>query len=340
MRNLNVNTNNLKHNINILSKYDKKIIAVVKNNFYGIGYRYVAHIDKMVSGYAVNTVNEAKELKTYTDKNILILSPTDPSMISSLDDYIYTITSMEQLEAFIKSNITVKIAVKINSGNNKFGISSSNVMNAMIKIKKSNLNLKDIYTSISPHSADFELANRIMIDSINIVLKYNKDINIHMHDTTGVLSGNINKSNYVTHVRLGMGILGIYPTDRTGYTQLKLALDVNVKVTDKKKVSKGSRLGNTSEPVSEDLNIIILPIGYSSGFSKILENKQFKLGFNELKIEKVGMNNTIISLDEKDYDKLNVLDTDVCILRDKIDLRVLAESSMTTQEDIIYKFFN
>ena len=121
MNTMHINLKSIISNINNIKKLNKKIIFVVKGNVYGFGFKIIPYLDKNIESYAVSSISEAKELKKYTSKNILILSPVIPSEIVIDNQITYVISSIEQFNRYIHYKIqNINIAMKINTGLNRF----------------------------------------------------------------------------------------------------------------------------------------------------------------------------------------------------------------------------
>ena len=111
MKQLVVNKEDLKHNINRIKDYTKKIsnddnytiIAVVKGNGYGLGLNEYSEVlvENGIKYLAVATFEEAIELrKEQKDVNILMMSP---------------LYNKQELEETVKNNITIAIDSKENA---------------------------------------------------------------------------------------------------------------------------------------------------------------------------------------------------------------------------------
>ena len=87
---LEINLDNFKKNCQYLIDHtNKKLIAVIKANGYGLGDRYLAKcaIDAGCSMLAVSSIEEALIVREVTDKDILILGYVDPKEADYLKKY-------------------------------------------------------------------------------------------------------------------------------------------------------------------------------------------------------------------------------------------------------------
>ena len=92
-----VDVGNITENIKKVRRTRKSIIFVVKGCVYGVGYELLPYVDKLVDSFAVSSVAEANKVRSISNKNVLILSPVLSKDIEMIDDFIYSITSIEQL---------------------------------------------------------------------------------------------------------------------------------------------------------------------------------------------------------------------------------------------------
>ena len=131
-----INASHLEHNLKQLEQAatGSKIMAVVKDRFYGLGIDAVILLQTLgVDHFAVATIDEALQLRFVgISKPILILGPTSADRFLELYHYdliqsILTPQLGDQLKAFTELHkIKLKVHIKINTGMNRLGLSVQN----------------------------------------------------------------------------------------------------------------------------------------------------------------------------------------------------------------------
>ncbi len=127
-----INARHLEHNLKQLEQAasGSKIMAVVKDRFYGLGIDAVILLQTLgVDHFAVATIDEALELRFVgISKPILILGPTSADRFLELYHYdliqsILTPELGDQLKSFTELHkIKLKVHIKINTGMNRLGL--------------------------------------------------------------------------------------------------------------------------------------------------------------------------------------------------------------------------
>ena len=195
------------NNIEFYLKNTKKnIIAVIKNNAYGHGVENIISILEMqkIKMYAVSNLDEAINVRKYTDKDILIMDKIDD--YKSLDkEMVITVISKKHLLEIIELNFSLRIHLKINVGMKRKGINQNELNECLELIKKSNLKLEGIYT----HYSTCKL--RKLKKEFNLFSAIIKDIkkdNLLIHASSSV-SSLILKEEVTDTIRIGVGMYGL-----------------------------------------------------------------------------------------------------------------------------------
>ena len=342
-----VNINSIYKNILNLRKLNKEIIFVVKGNIYGFGYSLIKHIDNHVDSYAVSSINEAKELRKYTIKNILILSPVKYEYITDDDYIIYTISSITQLKYYILNHISnINIAIKINTGLNRFGVDVLEIEEMFNLLDNSSFKVKDIYTHLATTTSinnfdDINLSLNSFLNSLSKLKNYIdiSNINIHFTDSAALLRLNVLDTS-ITSVRTGMFLLGLDPISEIKdkkYT-LHFPLKLETIVLDKHKIKKGMYYGYNKKSLL-DMYICTIGIGYCDGMKKSwIEKNIIKSDFGNLKLLDVSMNTSIVEISEEIYSNISLLETKYTIFSNQEELDYLASLANTSIEDILCGF--
>jgi len=296
---LEINKEDLKHNINIIKKIAKsnlpddsgnttKIIAVVKGNGYGLGlvkYTKIL-IDNGINFFAVATVNEAIELrKAGIKEEILMLSSTSIyDDINKLIDnnIILTIGSKEAAEKANdiakEKNKKVKCHIKIDTGFNRYGFKYDDIENIVISLKEcENLQIEGTFSHFSESFSNDSKWTKTQFDRFIFAVENMKLNNIN----TGMLhicnsSAFIKYKNmHLNAVRIGSAFLGRlvfeYPVG------LKKIGEFKTKVAETKQVKKGEYIGYSNTfKAKKDMYTAIIQTGYAEGINMKTANDTFR----------------------------------------------------------------
>ena len=169
MKQLVVNKDDLRHNINKIKEYTKKIsnnsnytiIAVVKANGYGLGLAEYSNflVQNGIQYLAVATLEEALELKKQSiNAHILLLSPlnTNKDMeIAVQNDIIITIDSKINSNIandLSKKGYNIKAHIKIDTGFGRYGFLYSDknvILETINELVKNNIKVEGIFSHFS-----------------------------------------------------------------------------------------------------------------------------------------------------------------------------------------------
>jgi alanine racemase len=237
----------------------------------------------------------------------------------------FVVQDIAGLKAFGELHKPVRIHLELNTGMNRLGLSTTELPGYLQTIKKyPNLMLEGVMTHLA--DADNELDDTFTkqqvkkfdyaVDSIKksgFTPRY-----IHIAQTAGSTKV---KSNYANAIRLGIGLYGLNPLNKTDnrykdLQSLKPVLELKstiIKIIELKKGDKVSYNGIYTAP--RDMKISVLPLGYYEGVPRELSNKGVvTCGKLELPIiGKICMNHTMIRLGVA---KLKVGDEVTVISRD------------------------
>lgn len=258
--------NNLSDNINYyFSTFNKKIMAVIKNNAYGHGLKEIAsYLDKKkeVSHLVVNTLKEGIYLrKLKIKKPILILGNIEKNDLSKTLNYNLTI-SLNNLKIFyelIDNNYPGPLHININTGMNRLGIKE----NDLSKIINSSLNIEGIYTHYIGGNNDLYSIKKQQ----ELFHKIIKNINYSKYIIHDVSSSNVSLLDlkYTTNIRIGLGLYGLnYFT--------KPILSIKSPIINIIPIKKNESVSYHSSFIApKDGYIITIPFGYGDGWYKNIE---------------------------------------------------------------------
>lgn len=206
-----VDLDKLDYNINkIREKTDKKLMAVVKANAYGLGVEAISEfLDDKVDYFAVSTIDEALSVKS--ERDILILTPvyTEEDISLVKDNYILTVDNVETLNMLSSIEKDFRVHIYVDTGMNRFGIKPNKVNDFISDIKSiyKNVKIEGIYTHLhNTGNAKYTL-NQIDIFK-KVIENLDEKINeIHLLNSNGFIKYN-DSVDFDTTVRLGNIIYG------------------------------------------------------------------------------------------------------------------------------------
>lgn len=247
-------------------KYNKNIMAVVKNNAYGHGLKeialYLAKNDR-ISYLVVNTIKEGLYLrKLKINKPILILGNIEPKDYNKAIKYNLTlsINSLKIFYELLDNNYKGKLHLNINTGMNRLGINNYEFLN---KIISSSLNIEGIYTHYKGDENDTYSIKKQQ----NIFTNFIKQIDYKKYIIHDVSSSNVNilDLTYTSSIRIGLGLYGLnYVT--------KPILSLVSPIVNIMKIKKNDSVSYHSSFVApKDGYILTIPFGYGDGWYKNIE---------------------------------------------------------------------
>lgn len=283
-----VNVENLCHNVNILKKAMQpgcELMAVVKAQAYGHGTVLTAsYLNKMgVMAFADATIDEGIALrKGGIYGEILILGYTNVYRMAELIKYdlTQTIISFEYAEALNAQGCVVKTHMKIDTGMHRLGISSKELSAVQKVFLMKKLKIYGMYTHLCcPESRQSEYIafTRGQIDSFYALINALKDNGIiipklHIQSSYGLL-------NYpelvCDYVRVGIALYGGLASvnDTVLKPNLRPVLSLKSRVVLIREVEAGDSVGyGMSFRAGRDTRIAILSIGYGDGFPRSLSD--------------------------------------------------------------------
>jgi alanine racemase len=300
---------NLKHNLRTYQQtYPGLLFApVLKSNAYGHGLVQAAQVlDKeAIPFFVVDSLYEAIALRSEgIESEILVIGFTEVENIkhANLSRVAFTVTSMEQLEAFAaRLSSHVKIHLKIDTGMHRQGILLSEIDRA-IRILKLKKTLQ--FEGVCSHFADAD--GRDQKFTLSQIREWERASGLfrsnfpaikffHIANTAGGFyagkaSGNV--------ARLGIGLYGINPSPFAKLS-LKPVLEMRSIVSSIKTIPAGAKVGyNVTYRAKRATTVATIPAGYFEGVDRRLSNKGvFKIKQVDCPIVgRVSMNTTSIDV--------------------------------------------
>lgn len=274
-----IDTEALKGNIKTIQTKigTAKIMAIVKDNAYGIGIESAIIMQEMgIDFFGVACIQEAIELrKIGIVEDILILGETDYMEMRYLSQYdlIQTITSLEYAEELSKMNenrlLKIRCHLKVDTGMHRNGVEQLEEMKKIYQM--SNILVEGIYTHLSVADEMTELAQKQTKKQLHRFLEVLEELSkqgIKYGKTHALNSAGIsNYGNYVfDYVRPGLLLYGF-----GNKLEVKEVLSVKSRITLLREVQAGEYVGyGLSEIVNKPVKIAKIPIGYGDGLDRRL----------------------------------------------------------------------
>lgn len=326
-----INLSNLEHNIKQIKNHFKNYtyyMAVVKSNAYGLGIEAIKVIAKYCNYLVVSNIEEAIVIRNeHITLPILVLEPIQSNQIDYFEKYQLSAT-IEDCDVLASlQNTKIPIHIKVNTGMNRFGFSSTNdVLNACSLINQNNLLLEGIYTHL--YYVDNKAKTCEQIEEFkNILSQIPSSIPIvHVFNSQALCE--CEKLDFANGVRIGDLIYGLKADDAL---KLQSTFSLKTHILSIRKVHKGETVGyDGGYPVLENSVIAVLPIGYSQGLTKnhigtnvYIHNRPYPIIGNT-------MNQTFIKVDETVH-KNDIVD----IYKDTFHLLELSQQLKTVPQELM-----
>ncbi|MDF2673451.1 MAG: alanine racemase family protein [Clostridiales bacterium] len=268
-----INLDNVEHNINkIRETTNKKLMAVVKGNAYGLGVENMSLIlDSLVDGFAVSNIEEALQVKS--KKDILVLYPElgDDDIDLIKDNFIITVDNRIILDKLEATGRKYRVHIYVDTGMNRFGVKPNDLNNFIndIREKYKNIIIHGIYTHLQ-NTGDNSYTLKQIESFKNVIVDYIGEIeNIHLLNSNGFLKYNKN-ADFDNWVRLGNVLYG-YNAAGYGYKKVFFYKARAIRVYDLK---MGETIGyGNSYKARENIKVGILDVGFIDKLGCVLESK-------------------------------------------------------------------
>lgn len=246
-----------------------KFCAVVKANAYGFGAEKISKfIEPLVDCFAVAHLNEALDLRHYgIQKDILIFGVTSDFATAMAHDLIVTLNSVEEAAFLVKNNLHPRIHIAVNSGMNRFGISSIHELRAIIQLLP-NARIEGLYTHLAYEEAYPTKVNealRKFKKFVYLFRKYYPQVLIHAG-----CSGVINyPAAHFDMMRIGKGMYG-------GVNGTETVLSLKSQIIAVKKIKPGETVGYNGEYTATTPTVVgVVQGGYANGIHMAFQNHHF-----------------------------------------------------------------
>ncbi|MFD0963307.1 alanine racemase [Pseudofulvibacter geojedonensis] len=293
----------IQNNIDFIKQFlgDETIFSsVVKGNAYGHGINIYCPLAYKygIRHFSVSDAHEAYELKSCLpndDVEIMIMGMIENDQLSwainnNISFYVFEENRLKNALFYAKKfKKTAQIHIEVETGMNRTGFEKSQIT-SIIDFVKSNskfLKLKSVcshlagaesitnYKRISKQRKNFKLIKKEIKQHVNSSPLF------HLASSAATIRY---PKTQLDLVRIGILQFGYFPTkeilvhyfnkEKTFVNPLKRIVSWKSSVMDIKVVKSGEFIGyGTSYFTNEETTIAIIPVGYSSGYNRLLSNR-------------------------------------------------------------------
>lgn len=286
-----INLDNLYYNISQIKSNipdETEIIAVVKADAYGHGDKYIANalVKCGINNFAVSNLSEALSLRNAgIVGEILILGFTPPKKCNILADQniTQTVFSEEYADSLhAQCDRPIKVNIKIDTGMGRIGFAENELQSSVDEVckisKYENFDILGIFSHFSSadqHDAGSQFYTELQHLRFNIALALLRQHritfkNVHLQNSAGIAFTDY----FYTHVRAGIIMYGVRPSDQPFPFPLKPIMELKSVVSMVKIIPKGTSVSYGRHFTAEaDMKIATVPIGYADGYPRVLSNR-------------------------------------------------------------------
>lgn len=310
---------NIKH---ILSYKTGDFMFVIKGNAYGHGYiEIVKELNeyKEIKYIGVSSCIEARIVKPYTDKSIVILGYTEVSCFNDLlgTNVIPTITSVDDLIRIQNQ----KIFINIDTGFHRLGIKP---LPLNIEKIRQHSNIEGIFTHLKLTNEESDLSQITQFE------KAVKDLDIpfkSISDSIAYTRYNTNENLY----RIGALMFGLTsPKEEDKINVLPISKLVST-ITRIEKIEKDTSAFYRST-IKKETVIATIQIGYGDGLFRDMKDSNVLVNNHKCNYIEVGMDQSIIDITGVPCE---ILDSVTIFGGNGISLEELSKSLSTNKNNII-----
>lgn len=327
---------------------NKKIIAVVKANGYGLGSVPIATYlsNEGVDFFAVATLDEAIELRMHGIKSkILVLGVINARDINKAIQHrvALTVPSEEWLLNAIESldeesSKLVWLHVKIDTGMGRIGIQDKETYQKVVNQIETHdrFIFEGVYTHFASADEPNDFSKKQYESFEEFVESSNTPEYVHTQNSAGALRYD---ATICTAVRLGIALYGYYPSkyiQEVSNLKLKPAAQLISEVVQTKYLNSGETVSyGTTYTAKDKVKIATIPIGYADGYLRKMQNTYVNINGVECKVVgRVCMDQTMIEVPEtvKTGDKVILMDNHV---ESNQSAEMLAEAQGTINYEVL-----
>jgi alanine racemase len=278
-----VSAQNLRHNVAEIARRTggRPILAVVKNNGYGLGVANVGRLlddDARIAGFAVVKLHEAMTLRDAgIRKPILLMGPFSDEELTDLAardimPMVYRDHGAALDRAAAKAGRPVPLHVKVDTGMGRVGVPHDEAPRLLKDLAaRKSVRLQGVMTTLTEDEAfDREQVARLVTLSSDLE---RDGIRVGRRHAASSFALFQNADAYLDMVRPGMAIFGIYsepPFRQLGAMDLRPAVALRTRVTLVKQLQPGESAGyNRAYMAKSPVWIATLPVGHADGWPRV-----------------------------------------------------------------------
>src|SRR5437899_3435221 len=277
-----IHRENLRHNVAEISRRvgARPILAVIKNNGYGMGVTNIAQLlepQPEIFGFAVVKLHEAISLRdTGIRKPILLLGPFDEQNLADavargIMPMVYTLLGSALDKIAAKTQKPVPLHICIDTGIGRVGVPYQDVATLIrdLASRKSVQIQGTMMTFTEDPDFDKEQLRRFHETCASLE---NEGIALGKKHAASSFSLFQHPEAFLDMVRPGMAIYGIYSENEFRHTSimdLRPAISLKARVIYVKKLRKGDSAGyNRAYLAKDDIWVATLPVGHADGWPR------------------------------------------------------------------------
>ncbi len=317
----------IRYNVDVLYDHIKKpMIAIIKANAYGHGYKEVAMTLKdhpHISLFGVATLKEAIDLREMGVKqDILVLGaiPLEDLDIAIENNISLTLFSFDYLEDIQKHHQgtkPVKVHIGVDSGMNRIGFKTrAQFCHALELVNPECIDVEGVFTHFATaddetQDDEYEKQLALFKDIIgNAKFKY-----IHCDNSAAMM---FHHSDFGNLSRIGIAMYGVDPRGVEN-KELKQAMSLYTKVAMIKLVPAGEKIGyGMTYTTTDNEYIATLPIGYADGFIRANQGRDVYInGKYYPVVGRVCMDQCMVKVDEnvKTHDDVEIFGSHISLAK-------------------------
>ncbi len=262
----------LTHNLSIVKKNspNARIVSMVKANAYGHHIDLVNPIINQSDLLGVSERLEAEKLRQTTNKPILLLSGVikDQELQQAIKlNCQIVVHDKTQLPVINNTKQAINIWIKINTGMNRLGLSTSEYFDCM-KLLENNP-LINIQCVMSHFACSDEINHPMNQSQLFEFKKSTHSTKRSMANSAAILS---NPASHFDYVRPGIMLYGVSPFDTINHN-LKPVMQLSAPIMSIKTIKAGDSVGYGATWIANKLTTIAtIGIGYGDGYPRHAKN--------------------------------------------------------------------
>jgi alanine racemase len=277
-----IHPGNLRHNVSAISSRvaSRPILAVIKNNGYGMGVTHAARLLEPMSeiyGFAVVKLHEAATLRDAgIRKPILLMGPFDEKSLDEairrdITPMVYTPIGdlLDRLSAKFRRVIPIHICVDTGLGRVGVPHLEATALIRDLAGRRSARIAGAMMTFTEDQEFDREQLRRFEALCGGLEKEGVRLGHRHAASSFGLFQ---HPDGFLDMARPGMAIYGIYPEKefrRAGVMDLRPALSLKARVIYTKKLRRGESAGyNRAYVAKDDVWVATLPVGHADGWPR------------------------------------------------------------------------